>query len=69
MKIFCLLFAIIVAIQAQEIAYYEEIKDLPNHPEVLLIDVREPEEIEATSLIPTSINVPCKFLNIWQAFM
>ncbi|KAG5683251.1 hypothetical protein PVAND_012543 [Polypedilum vanderplanki] len=41
-----------------EIATYEEIKDLPNHPEKLLIDVREPHELESTGKIPTSINIP-----------
>lgn len=42
------------------IASYEEIKDLPNHPEKLLIDVREPAEIAETGSIPTSINIPRK---------
>lgn len=44
------------------VAYYEEIKDLPNHREKLLVDVREPSEIQKTGRIPTSINVPCKSL-------
>lgn len=44
------------------IANYEEVKDLPNHPEKLLVDVREPAEIAETGKIPTSINIPCKFL-------
>lgn len=43
------------------IATYEEVKDLPNNPEKLLIDVREPAEIAETGSIPTSINIPCKF--------
>lgn len=42
------------------IAAYEEVKDLPNHPEKLLIDVREPSELIETGKIPTSINIPCK---------
>lgn len=42
------------------IASYEEVKDLPNHPEVLLIDVREPGELLETGQIPTSINIPCE---------
>ncbi len=40
------------------VAYYDEIKDLPNHREKLLVDVREPSEIQKTGRIPTSINVP-----------
>ncbi|KAI8119681.1 Heat shock protein 67B2 [Lucilia cuprina] len=45
-----------------EIAYYDEIKDLPNHPEKLLIDVRTPEELVQTGKIPTSINIPLSVL-------
>ncbi|XP_053951831.1 rhodanese domain-containing protein CG4456 [Anastrepha ludens] len=37
---------------------YSDIKDLPNHPEKLLIDVREPDELVETGKIPTSINIP-----------
>lgn len=37
---------------------YAEVKDLPNHPEKLLIDVREPAEIDGTGLIPTAIRIP-----------
>lgn len=43
-----------------KIATYEEIKDLPNHLEKLLIDVREPQELKETGVIPTSINIPRK---------
>lgn len=39
---------------------YEEVLDLPNHPDILLIDVRDPPEISDTGKIPTSINIPCK---------
>ncbi|XP_075156424.1 rhodanese domain-containing protein CG4456-like [Haematobia irritans] len=37
---------------------YEYVKSLSEHPEILLIDVREPHEIEQTGKIPTSINIP-----------
>lgn len=39
---------------------YEEVKDLPNHPESYLFDVRDPPEIKETGQIPTSINIPRK---------
>lgn len=42
------------------IAYYDEIVDLPNHPEKLLIDVRQPLELQQTGEVPTSINIPCR---------
>ncbi|XP_055612170.1 rhodanese domain-containing protein CG4456-like isoform X3 [Uranotaenia lowii] len=40
------------------IATYEEVLDLPNHPEKLLIDVRGVDEVKETGAIPTSINIP-----------
>jgi 3-mercaptopyruvate sulfurtransferase SseA len=51
------------ATKMSNIATYEEVKDLPNHPEKLLIDVRNPDELVETGKIPTSINIPCKYLN------
>jgi len=41
-----------------EIATYEEIKNLSKKPEVLLIDVREHQELIDTGTVPTSINIP-----------
>lgn len=61
MKSFVVYLAILFVTQAQEIAYYEDIKNLPNTPEILLIDVREPYEVEGTGLMPTAVNIPCKF--------
>lgn len=66
MKIICgaLFFVVLINCSVQmaeiKIATYDEIKDLPNHPEKLLIDVREPHELENTGRIPTSINIPRK---------
>uniref|UniRef100_A0A182X3L5 Rhodanese domain-containing protein n=1 Tax=Anopheles quadriannulatus TaxID=34691 RepID=A0A182X3L5_ANOQN len=48
------------------IATYEEVLDLPNHPEKLLIDVRNPDELADTGKIPTSINIPLD--KVKQAF-
>uniref|UniRef100_A0A336MVY0 CSON008174 protein n=1 Tax=Culicoides sonorensis TaxID=179676 RepID=A0A336MVY0_CULSO len=48
------------------VATYEDVKDLPNHPEKYLIDVRHPYEIQRTGKIPTSINVP--IAQLAQAF-
>lgn len=44
------------------IVTYEEVKDLPNHPDKWLIDVREPKELKETGVIPTAINIPRKYL-------
>ncbi|XP_041773779.1 rhodanese domain-containing protein CG4456 isoform X3 [Anopheles merus] len=47
-------------IEPQLVATTADVDDLPNHPEKLLIDVREPSELAATGQIPTSINIPLK---------
>ncbi|XP_055906694.1 rhodanese domain-containing protein CG4456 [Eupeodes corollae] len=39
-------------------ATYEDVKDIPNHPEAYLIDVRNADELESTGVIPASINIP-----------
>ncbi|XP_022208371.1 rhodanese domain-containing protein CG4456 isoform X1 [Drosophila obscura] len=39
-------------------ATYEQVKDVPNHPEIYLIDVREKEELRQTGSIPASLNIP-----------
>jgi len=41
-----------------EVATYNEIIEAIVDQEVLLIDVREPQDIAATGSIPTSINIP-----------
>ncbi|KAI9576968.1 hypothetical protein GQX74_014335 [Glossina fuscipes] len=41
-----------------QLVEYKDIKELPKHPEKLLIDVREPNELRETGQIPTSINIP-----------
>lgn len=37
---------------------YDEVKDLPNKPKKILIDVREPDELKEFGKIPTSFNIP-----------
>lgn len=41
---------------------FDYVKSLKDNKEVLLIDVREPSELEETGTIPGSINIPCKYL-------
>lgn len=66
------LVSVIIAASAIGIVSYEEVKDLPNHPEKVLIDVREKQEIIDSGKIPTSVNIPCKlwfkFIIIWITF-
>ncbi|XP_017101302.1 rhodanese domain-containing protein CG4456 [Drosophila bipectinata] len=42
----------------ETMATYEQVKDVPNHPEIYLIDVRRPDELQETGSIPASINIP-----------
>ncbi|XP_030370751.1 rhodanese domain-containing protein CG4456 [Scaptodrosophila lebanonensis] len=39
-------------------ATYEEVKDIPNHPDKYLIDVRNKSELAETGELPGSINIP-----------
>lgn len=39
---------------------WEEVKELKDNTTVLLIDVRQPEELKETGIIPGSINIPRK---------
>lgn len=41
-----------------DIATYEEVKKVPNNPKTILIDVREPQELVDTGIVPASINIP-----------
>jgi rhodanese-related sulfurtransferase len=44
----------------------EYVKGLKNDKNVLLIDVREPSELEKTGTIPGSINIPRKLTQLGQ---
>ena len=58
---FVLLTSLGITMSTDNIATYEEIKDLPNHPEKLLIDVRPHAEIEEYGSFPdTAIIIPSK---------
>lgn len=39
---------------------YKDVKELLEKKQILLIDVREPKELEETGTYPGSINIPCK---------
>lgn len=45
----------------RKMATFDEVKDIPNHPEKYLIDVRNPNELEETGVLPGSINIPGMF--------
>lgn len=43
---------------------FEQMQQYEHDENVLIIDVREPDEIKNTGLIGYSINIPCKFTYI-----
>lgn len=43
------------------IVTYQDVKDVPNKPEICLIDVRQRAELKETGRIPASINIPCGY--------
>lgn len=48
---------------------YNEVKNLPNSPDITLIDVREPNELQETGSIPTSLNIPCEKMSMFLNFI
>ncbi|XP_065362214.1 rhodanese domain-containing protein CG4456 [Calliphora vicina] len=51
----------------EDFASYEEVKDIPNHPEKYLIEVRSKDLVEKDGSIPGSINIP--FNELEEALM
>ncbi|XP_038210379.1 rhodanese domain-containing protein CG4456-like isoform X2 [Zerene cesonia] len=45
-------------IDSQHVANYEDVVDSLNNPKTLIIDVRNPEEVQSTGQIPSSVNIP-----------
>ncbi|XP_044268179.1 rhodanese domain-containing protein CG4456-like [Tribolium madens] len=45
-------------ILSTKIASFDEVKSVKMNPKTLLIDVREPHELQETGVIPDSINIP-----------
>ena len=45
-----------------KIVTYEEVKAMADEPEKLLVDVRNPDELQEVGKIPHSLNIPCKFI-------
>ncbi|EDW83666.1 uncharacterized protein Dwil_GK13732 [Drosophila willistoni] len=52
-------------------ATYDDVKDIPNHPDQYLFDVRNQSELNETGTLPASINIPLpnleKALNLPEA--
>lgn len=48
----------------ERIATYDEVRKVSEQPgdQILLIDVREPQELNKTGNLPNSINIPCMYI-------
>lgn len=44
----------------KDIVSFEEFKTLTDDESAYIIDVREPEELKDTGVIPGSVNIPCR---------
>lgn len=44
-----------------QIVNYEDVVTYKDRTDVLLIDVRDPNELQDTGTIPGSINIPCEY--------
>lgn len=52
-------------VDPKRVVTYEDMLKVIQKPEKVIIDVRNPEEIDSTGKIPSSINIPCtKFLTM-----
>lgn len=55
-------------VDPQKVVNYDDVVKSIKHPNKVIIDVRNPDEVSATGKIPSSINIPCKvFILLAQA--
>lgn len=51
-------------VDPKRVISYEDMLKVLNHPDKVIIDVRNPDEVTSTGKIPSSINIPCMYLHI-----
>lgn len=51
-------------VDPKRVVSYEDMLKVIHHPEKVIIDVRNPDEVNVTGKIPSSINIPCNYLII-----
>lgn len=47
-------------VDPKRVMSYEDMLKVIHQPEKVIIDVRNPDEVNSTGKIPSSINIPCK---------
>lgn len=57
----CLVVVRLSSSSTMSIVNYDQVKKFTQDPNVLIIDVREPSELQETGVIDNSINIPCKW--------
>ncbi|XP_049869821.1 rhodanese domain-containing protein CG4456-like isoform X2 [Pectinophora gossypiella] len=45
-------------VEADRVVSYDDMLKVINHPQKVIIDVRNPDEVKSTGKIPSSINIP-----------
>lgn len=48
-------------VDPKRVVSYEDVMKNLNKPEKVIIDVRNPDEVNSTGKIPSSINIPCEY--------
>lgn len=49
-------------VDPKRVLSYDDMLKVIEQPEKVIIDVRNPDEINTTGKIPSSINIPCKYI-------
>lgn len=45
----------------KRVVSFEDMLEVIHEPKKVIIDVREPDEVASTGMIPSSINIPCNY--------
>lgn len=54
-------------VDPKRVVSYEDMLKVIHQPEKVIIDVRNPDEVNETGKIPSSINIPCnKFVKLFE---
>lgn len=48
---------------------YDDVLKVIHQPRKVLIDVRNPDEVDTTGMIPSSINIPCNIIDLHIFFL
>lgn len=56
-------------VDPNRVVSYEDMLKVINEPQKVIIDVRNPDEVDRTGKIPSSINIPRNFFHYYYVFL